>query len=56
MLTGAGPFDFFWHSNFGLDGLLKSTSHYFDIWNAFCAVLGGAIGISRFLTTCSFQK
>ncbi|MDP3780830.1 MAG: hypothetical protein Q8Q69_06575, partial [Nitrosopumilaceae archaeon] len=23
VLVGAGPFDFFWHSNFGLDGLLS---------------------------------
>ena len=30
ILVGAGPFDFFWHSNFGLDGLL-SPPHLFLI-------------------------
>ena len=31
VLVGAGPFDFFWHSNFGLDGLL-SPPHLFLIF------------------------
>ncbi|MEX0656443.1 MAG: hypothetical protein WD154_02720, partial [Nitrosopumilaceae archaeon] len=31
ILVGAGPFDFFWHSNFGLDGLL-SPPHLFLIF------------------------
>ena len=55
MLTGAGPFDFFWHSNFGLDGLL-SPPHITLIFGMLFCSLGGAIGISRFLTTCSFKS
>ena len=55
MLTGAGPFDFFWHSNFGLDGLL-SPPHITLIFGMLLCGLGGAIGISRFLTTCSFKS
>ena len=55
MLTGAGPFDFVWHSNFGLDGLL-SPPHITLIFGMLFCGLGGAIGISRFLTTCSFKS
>ena len=55
MLTGAGPFDFFWHSNFGLDGLL-SPPHITLIFGMLFCGLGGAIGISRFLTICSFKS
>ena len=55
MLTGAGPFDFFWHSNFGLDGLL-SPPHITLIFGMLLCGLGGAIGISRFLVTCSFKS
>ena len=55
MLTGAGPFDFFWHSNFGLDGLL-SPPHITLIFGMLLCGLGGAIGISRFLSTCSFKN
>ena len=55
MLTGAGPFDFLWHSNFGLDGLL-SPPHITLIFGMLFCGLGGAIGISRFLATCSFKS
>ena len=55
MLTGAGPFDFFWHSNFGLDGLL-SPPHITLIFGMLLCGLGGAIGISRFFTTRSSKS
>lgn len=49
MLTGAGPFDFVWHSNFGLDGLL-SPPHLTLIFGMLLCSIGGMVGISRFLT------
>ena len=55
MLTGAGPFDFVWHSNFGLDGLL-SPPHITLIFGMLFCSLGGAIGISRFISTCNFKN
>lgn len=48
LLIGAGPFDFVWHSNFGLDGLL-SPPHLTLITGMLLCSLGGMIGISRFL-------
>ncbi|WP_316505708.1 hypothetical protein [Nitrosopumilus sp.] len=48
LLTGAGPFDFVWHSNFGLDGLL-SPPHITLILGMFLCSIGGMIGISRYL-------
>jgi hypothetical protein len=48
LLTGAGPFDFVWHSNFGLDGLLSPPHLTLIIGMLFCSI-GGMIGISRFL-------
>jgi len=48
LLVGAGPFDFVWHSNFGLDGLL-SPPHFTLITGMFLCGIGGMIGISRFL-------
>jgi hypothetical protein len=48
LLAGAGPFDFMWHSNFGLDGLL-SPPHLTLIAGMFLCSVGGMIGISRYL-------
>ncbi len=48
LLSGAGPFDYIWHSNFGLDGLL-SPPHLTLIAGMFFCAIGGMIGISRFL-------
>ena len=48
LLVGAGPFDFIWHSNFGLDGLL-SPPHLTLILGMFLCGIGGMIGISRYL-------
>ena len=48
LLTGAGPFDFIWHSYFGLDGLL-SPPHFTLIIGMFLCSVGGMIGISRYL-------
>ena len=48
LLIGAGPFDFIWHSNFGLDGLL-SPPHLTLISGMILCGIGGMIGISRFL-------
>lgn len=48
LLSGAGPFDYIWHSNFGLDGLL-SPPHLTLIAGMFFCAIGGMIGISKFL-------
>lgn len=48
LLVGAGPFDFIWHSNFGLDGLL-SPPHFTLITGMFLCSVGSMIGISRCL-------
>lgn len=48
LLIGAGPFDFLWHSNFGLDGLL-SPPHLVLIGGMFLCSVGAMIGISRHL-------
>ena len=48
LLVGAGPFDFVWHSNFGLDGLL-SPPHFTLLAGMLLCSLGGMFGISRFL-------
>ena len=48
LLIGAGPFDFIWHSAFGLDGLL-SPPHLILIIGMFLSSLGGMIGISKYL-------
>lgn len=55
LLTGAGPFDFVWHSNFGLDGLLSPAHLTLIVGMLFCS-LGGMIGISRFLILNNYQK
>lgn len=48
LLVGAGPFDFVWHSNFGLDGLL-SPPHFTLLSGMLLCSLGGMFGIARFL-------
>ena len=48
LLVGAGPFDFFWHLNFGLDGLL-SPPHLTLIFGMLLCSIGGMFGISRYL-------
>ena len=48
LLAGAGPFDFIWHSNFGLDGFL-SPPHITLIVGMLLCSIGGLIGISRYL-------
>ena len=55
LLVGAGPFDFVWHSNFGLDGLL-SPPHLTLISGMFLCSIGAMIGISRFLKIHNFEK
>ena len=55
LLIGAGPFDFIWHSNFGLDGLL-SPAHLTLITGMLFCSLGGMIGITRFLMLNNFQN
>ena len=48
LLTGAGPFDYVWHSNFGLAGLLSPT-HITLIFGMLLCSIGGMIGISRYV-------
>jgi len=48
LLVGAGPFDFIWHSNFGLDGLL-SPPHLTLITGMILCSIGSMVGISRFI-------
>jgi len=50
LLVGAGPFDFIWHLNFGLDGLLSPPHLTLITGMIFCS-LGGMLGIIRF-TKC----
>lgn len=46
VLLGAGPFDFFWHSNFGLDGLL-SPPHLVLIFGMVFSSIGAFLSIMR---------
>ncbi|MDH3696811.1 MAG: hypothetical protein OEQ15_05800 [Nitrosopumilus sp.] len=55
LLIGAGPFDFIWHSNFGLDGFL-SPPHLTLITGMFLCSIGGMIGISRYLKINNFKN
>lgn len=48
LLVGAGPFDFVWHLNFGLDGLL-SPPHFTLITGMFLCSISGMVGISGYL-------
>jgi len=47
LLLGAGPIDFFWHSIFGLDGLL-SPPHMTLIIGMILTSTGGMIGLIRY--------
>ena len=47
ILVAAGPIDFAWHSNFGLDGLL-SPPHQILISGLFLCAIGSMISILRF--------
>lgn len=47
LLVGAGPVDFLWHSNFGLDGLL-SPPHLTLLTGMFLCALGSMISIIRY--------
>ena len=47
LLVGAGPIDFLWHSNFGLDGLL-SPSHQTLLSGMFLCAVGSMISIVRY--------
>lgn len=44
MLVSAGPFDFVWHSTFGLDGLLSPPHSVLTVGMALCSV-GALLGI-----------
>ena len=55
LLVGAGPFDFVWHSNFGLDGLLSPPHLTLIAGMLFCS-LGGIFGIARFLKFNEYNK
>ena len=46
-LMSAGPIDFFWHNNFGLDGLL-SPPHQIMILGMFLCSIGSMISILRY--------
>jgi len=48
MLILAGPLDFFWHSAFGLDGLL-SPPHLILTIGMFATSMGGLIGLRTFI-------
>ena len=48
LLIGAGPFDFVWHSNFGLDGLL-SPPHLTLISGMLLTAIGSLVGIFKFI-------
>lgn len=48
LLVGAGPFDFVWHSNFGLDGFLSPPHLTLLVGMLLCSV-GGMFGISRYV-------
>ncbi|KAG2479754.1 MAG: conserved membrane protein of unknown function [Nitrosopumilales archaeon] len=48
LLVGAGPLDFVWHSNFGLDGLL-SPPHLTLIAGMLLTGLGGLFSLSRYV-------
>lgn len=47
LLVGAGPIDFLWHSNFGLDGLL-SLPHQTLLSGMFLCAVGSMISIIRY--------
>ena len=55
LLVGAGPFDFIWHSNFGLDGFLSPPHLTLIIGMLLCSI-GGMIGVSRYLKINNFKN
>lgn len=50
VLIGAGPIDYFWHSAFGLDGLL-SPPHMSLIFGMILTSIGGMVGLVRYHIT-----
>jgi len=48
----AGPFDFWWHANIGLDGLL-SPPHLFLIVGMFTNSIGASLGLTRIIRLIS---
>lgn len=54
ILVSAGPIDFAWHSNFGLDGLL-SPPHLILIAGMILTSVGAMLSISRFVNAKSGQ-
>ncbi len=46
LLIGSGPFDYLWHLNFGLDGLLSPSHMTLIMGMIFCST-GSMIGLSR---------
>lgn len=48
LLIGSGPFDYLWHLNFGLDGLLSPSHMSLIMGMIFCSV-GSMVGLSRFI-------
>lgn len=55
LLVGAGPFDFIWHENFGLDGLL-SPSHMTLIVGMLLCCTGAFFGISKYIVNQNNNK
>lgn len=53
LLLGAGPFDFLWHSNFGLDGLL-SPPHLALICGMVFSSVGAFLSIAKNLASSSY--
>ena len=57
MLVAAGPFDFIWHSAFGLDGLLSPPHSILTIGMALCSI-GAFLGIitSNWMSIHDYKK
>lgn len=51
----AGPFDFWWHTRFGFDGLL-SPPHFVLAIGMFLVSLGAMIGVYKNINTCPFPN
>jgi hypothetical protein len=50
----AGPFDFWWHTNFGFDGLL-SPPHSVLVTGMFLVAIGGLVGIFNYLKSSFYS-
>ncbi len=50
LLIGSGPFDYIWHLNFGLDGLLSPSHMALILGMIFCSV-GSMMGLSRIISS-----